>query len=75
MPRDLFQPKDDLQEPSWRTRELSPELRRKLFEKVVPQNGPRARPGEGPDLKRTEAKHTEPKHADQPKARRQPKEA
>lgn len=75
-------PTDDLQDLSWRTRELGPELRRKLFEKVLPQSSPHATPSDGPTERRQDGpKHAEPKTKQvEPKGgralerRRQPKQ-
>lgn len=67
-------PRDDLQDLSWRTRELGPELRRKLFEKVLPQSGPRATPGDGPTLSEVKTKRADPKHAEPKTKRVEPKD-
>jgi hypothetical protein len=64
VPREPFKSRDDLQDLSWRTRELGPDLRRKLFENLVPQNGPRAKPGDRPDSERSEPKPSGSKPAD-----------
>lgn len=48
----------DLQDLSWRTRELGPDLRRQLFEKLVP-SGPGSKPSDRPG-----ATGREPKHGD-----------
>jgi hypothetical protein len=52
--------RNDLQDPSWRTRELGPDLRRQLFEKLVPSAGGKTgdRPG---------ATGKEPKQSDKDK--------
>lgn len=51
MPKDLIEPQEDVQELSWRTPELGLDLRRKLFEKVLPQSSPRASQGDAPSRK------------------------
>lgn len=48
-------PDDDI---SWRTKELGPEMRRRLFEKVLPSASPGAR-REGPAPPTKDSKHSE----------------
>jgi hypothetical protein len=68
MPRNRAEPSDELQDLSRRTRELGIELRRKMFEKVLPQNGPRAARDDGPRQKSEESSRQE-----RPIAHRRPK--
>jgi hypothetical protein len=59
MPWDRIKPKDELQDLSWRTRELGLDLRRKLFQKVLPQAAPRAKVGDDSKPTSTGSKQTE----------------
>jgi hypothetical protein len=59
MSRDCARPVDELQDLSWRTRELGTELRRKMFEKVLPQSAPRATSDHVQARKSNEPKHQE----------------
>jgi hypothetical protein len=68
MPRNRAERSDEFQDLSWRTRELGIELRRKLFEKVLPQNGARAARDDGPRQKSKESSRQE-----RPVAHRRPK--
>jgi hypothetical protein len=65
MSRDRGKQSDERQDLSWRTRELGIELRRKMFEKVLPQSGPRAT---SDDLQRHNS--DDPKHQERPLAHR-----
>ena len=55
-----YRGRNDLQDLSWRTRELGPDLRRQLFEKLVPSAG--GKPGDRPG-----AMGKEPKQGDKDK--------
>jgi hypothetical protein len=63
--------RNDLQDPSWRTRELGPDLRRQLFEKLVPSAG--SKPSDRPGAAAKEPKQSDKKQNGKKKGRHPPK--